>query len=316
MYQVPSVAVIAIVLLPAPALAQVVPGSGPVSADDLTPYAGTYTIEAHGVAKANYLVVLDGLLEADGDPIGDVGAKDQLAAQFDRLDQDTAHDTVVNDRNGHTWVVSAPTAAAEGEPHGLFVFISPRDRGSIPGNWQETLEEHRLIWVAPNAAGNQVSTPWRMAVALESIDLAAGRYTLDPDRIYISGHSGGARVASTVALFHPDRFTGGVYFAGVNWYEPTPPREGRFIRPSIGRPPEPVLALARDRSRHAIVQGTDDNVATYVLSLWEVIKQSDFQTFEYLSIEVQGHGLPDAEWLDRGLAVLDGPLRASGDSSR
>ena len=316
MCQVPAVAALAIALLPAAALAQVEPVSGPVSADDLTPYAGTYTIVAPGVAKANYLAVLEGFLEADGDPIGGVGARNQLAAQFDRLDQDTAHDTVVNDKNGHSWVVSAPTAAAEGEPHGLFVFISPRNQGSIPGNWQETLEENRLIWVGPNEAGNRISTPWRVAVALESIDLATRRYTIDPDRIYISGHSGGARVASTVAFFHPDRFTGGVYFAGVNWYEPTPPQGGRFLQPSIGKPPEAVLELARDRSRHVIVQGTDDNVATYVPSLWNVIKQSDFRTFEYLSVEGQGHGLPNAEWLDRGLAVLDGPLRASGGSSR
>ena len=146
--------------------------------------------------------------------------------------------------------------------------------------------------------------------------LATRRYTIDPDRIYISGHSGGARVASTVAFFHPDRFTGGVYFAGVNWYEPTPPPGGQFLPPSIVKPPEAVLELARNRSRHVIVQGTDDNVATYVPSLWNVIKQSDFRTFEYLSIEGQGHGLPDAEWLDRGLAELDGPLRASGGSSR
>jgi pimeloyl-ACP methyl ester carboxylesterase len=271
---------------------------------------------APGVAKANYLSVLERLLEADGDSFGGVGVTNQLAAQFDRLDQATAHETVVNDKNGHTWVVRAPTAAAEGEPHGLFVFISPRDQGSIPANWQETLEEHRLIWVGPNEAGNRVSTPWRMAVALESIDLAARRYTIDPDRIYISGHSGGARVASTLAFFHPDRFTGGIYFAGVNWYEPTPPRGGRVLPPSIAKPPEPVLAIARDRSRHAIVQGTDDSVATYVPSLWNVIKQTDFQTFEYLSVEGQGHGLPDAEWLDRGLAVLDGPLGARGGSFR
>ena len=315
MCHVPPVAAFAIALLPVPILAQVESASGPVPADDLTPYAGTYTIAAPGVAKANYLEVLEGHLQADGNPFGSGDTKSRLEAEINRL-ENNPHDTVVNNRNGHTWVVSTPAAAAEGEPHGLFVFISPRDQGSVPGNWRETLEKNRLIWVGPNEAGNRVSTLWRVAVALESVDLATRRYRIDPDRIYISGHSGGARVASTVAFFHPDRFTGGVYFAGVNWYEPTPPQEGQFLPASIGKPPDTVLELARDRSRHAIVQGTDDTVATYVPSLWNVITQSDFRTFEYLSVEGHGHGLPDAEWLERGLAVLDGPLRASGRSSR
>ena len=38
----------------------------PVPADDLTPYAGTYAIAAPGVAKANYMAVLEGHLQADG----------------------------------------------------------------------------------------------------------------------------------------------------------------------------------------------------------------------------------------------------------
>ena len=95
-----------------------------------------------------------------------------------------------------------------------------------------------------------------------------------------------------MAFFSPDCFTGGLYFAGVNWYEPTPPRAGQFLPPSIGKPLDSVLELARDRSRHAIVQGTEDNVATYVPSLWNVIKQSDFRTFEYLSVEGQEGAFP------------------------
>jgi pimeloyl-ACP methyl ester carboxylesterase len=287
-----------------------------VSADDLTPYAGTYTISARGVAKANYVEVLEGHLEADGDPFGSPGdARKRLAAELNRL-EGNQHDTVVNNRNGHTWVVSAPTGASDGETYGLFVFISPRDQGNVPDNWQETLAQNRLIWVAPNEAGNRVSPLWRVAVALESVDLATRRYIIDPGRIYISGHSGGARVASTVAFFHPDRFTGGVYFAGVNWYEPAPSRNGQFLPASIGKPPGSVLGLARERSRHVIVQGTEDSVATYVPSLWDVIKESDFRTFEYISVEGHGHGLPDAKWLARGLAVLDGPNRAGGGRSR
>ena len=150
MSHISTVTAFAIALLPAPALAQLEPASGPVPTEDLTPYAGTYTIVSPGVAKTNYMDVLKGHLQADGNPFGSRDdARNRLASELDRLEANP-HDTVVNNRNGHTWVVSAPTAAAEGEPHGLFVFISPRDQGTVPDNWQETLEKNRLIWVGPN----------------------------------------------------------------------------------------------------------------------------------------------------------------------
>ena len=304
-----TVTSLGVALLSVPVLAQVEHASGPVQADDLTPYAGTYTIETPGVAKANYLEVMAGYLRGSGVAFSNAERKEQFRAQYDRIENDATMATVVSDENGHSWLVHAPTAAAEGRPHGLFVFISPRGSGSVPEHWRETLEKNALIWVGPNGAGNQIAPLWRRAVALESIDLATERYEIDPNRIYVSGHSGGARVASSVAIIHPDRFMGGVYVAGVNWYEPTPPREGRFLPPTIGKPPESYLTLARDRSRHAIIQGTDDPVATYVPSLWDVIKNGGFRTFEYLSVEGLGHGLPDAEWLDKALAVLDTPPR-------
>ena len=160
------------------------------------------------MAKANYLEVMEGYLRGTGVAFTNAERKEQFRAQYDRLENDAAI-TITNDENGHTWVVHAPTAAAEGRPHGLFVFISPGSRGSVPEQWRETLEKNALIWVGPNGAGNQTSPLWRRAVALESIDLAKQRYEIDPDRIYVSGHSGGARVASSVAIIHPDRFHGG-----------------------------------------------------------------------------------------------------------
>ncbi len=309
MFHLLTVTTFVVALLSVLVVAQVEHAAGPVQPADLTPYAGTYTIEASGVAKATYLEVMEGYLRGTGVAFTDAERKDQFRAQYDRIENDATITTVVNDENGQSWVVHAPTAAAEGRPHGLFVFISPGARGGVPERWRETLEKNALIWVGPNGAGNRISPLWRRAVALESVDLAKQRYEIDPDRIYVSGHSGGARVASSVAIIHPDRFMGGVYFAGVNWYEPTPPRGGRFLPPTIGKPPASHLTLARDRSRHAIVQGTNDTVATYVPRLWDVIKNSGFRTFEYLSVEGLGHGLPDAEWLDKGLAVVDKPLR-------
>ena len=126
-----TVTALVVTLLSVPVRAQVEQASGPVQPDDLTPYAGTYTIEASGVAKANYLEVMEGYLRGTGVAFTNAERKEQFRSQYDRLKNDAAI-TITNDENGHTWVVHAPTAAAEGRPHGLFVFISPGSRGGVP----------------------------------------------------------------------------------------------------------------------------------------------------------------------------------------
>ena len=122
--------VLAVALLPAHVLGQVAPPSAPVPADDLAPYAGTYTISTAGVAKATYLDVLQGHLQADGDPFGArADARNRLSGEIERLEANR-HDTVVHNRDGHPWVVNAPPAAADGaEGPGTH----PRELAGDPG---------------------------------------------------------------------------------------------------------------------------------------------------------------------------------------
>jgi len=208
-------------------------------------------------------------------------------------------------RRGRSFELSVPASYDPTKPAGLVVFITGGGQsGKIRGQWKPVLEKHNLIWAGPNGAGNQTDVAYRLTLALEAARVVQQDYALDPDRIYISGFSGGARMASQLGIMCPDIFSGGLYFAGVNVYPE-----------SFPVPPGKLLQLAKQRSRHVLVHGTNDDVATYVPKHVRFFPQHRFAHFTYLSVEGLGHKLPDASWFEKGLMALDAPLRAAATAS-
>ena len=69
----------------------------------------------------------------------------------------------------------------------------------------------------------------RQPLALLAAENVMRRYSVDPERIYIAGFSGGARVALRLALGYPDLFRGAILNAGSDsigsLQVPLPPRE-------------------------------------------------------------------------------------------
>lgn len=103
----------------------------------------------------------------------------------------------------------------------VLLFISP---GNGPGGWKEwepVCKKEGIIFASPHNAGNDTKPVQRRhRIVLDVLDDLRRTYNVDPDRTYISGHSGGARVAGQIAFALPE-FFGGVIpsCAGV---EPRP----------------------------------------------------------------------------------------------
>ncbi|MBV8881331.1 MAG: hypothetical protein JO332_15300, partial [Planctomycetaceae bacterium] len=112
--------------------------------------------------------------------------------------------------------VSVPASYKPGVPYGLLVFIQAGDSGDCEPNFAGLLEKHRLIWIAANKSGNNRLTPARMGLALDAVHNMKKLYTIDPDRVYLSGVSGGGRVSSFLAPAYPDVFKGVMYLIGCN----------------------------------------------------------------------------------------------------
>ena len=121
-----------------------------------------------------------------------------------------------NFEGGLTYQVYVPPSYEPDKPHGIYVHISPGNNGGVPGSYRDVLAKHRLIGIGANNSGNQVGTSSRHAYAVHAVDMLRSAYSIDEDRIYVGGFSGGGRVASHVMMMNADVFDGGVPMAGAN----------------------------------------------------------------------------------------------------
>ncbi len=118
-----------------------------------------------------------------------------------------------------TWEVYVPDNYRPEIPTGLMVYISPMPSGKIPPRWKSVMGKRNMIWIAARHSGNRVLVVRRGIYALVAPALAGKYYTIDPDRIYLSGLSGGGRVASKLATDYPQVFKGAIYNSGADFWD-------------------------------------------------------------------------------------------------
>src|SRR5208283_2723112 len=91
----------------------------------------------------------------------------------------------------------------------VILFISP---GNGPAGWKEwepVCKQQGVIFASPYEAGNNTQPPQkRYRIVLDVLDDVRRNYNTDPDRTYISGFSGGGRVAGGIAFALPEHFGG------------------------------------------------------------------------------------------------------------
>ncbi len=122
-----------------------------------------------------------------------------------------------------TFHIRLPADFTPQASYGVVVFISgPQSKMGCPATWIPVLDEYKLIYVAPQNAGNKESLGLRDARALTSALLIKKYYLIDPKRIYVAGYSGGARVAGMTGFKHPETWRGTIQSCGADFYKPVP----------------------------------------------------------------------------------------------
>ena len=196
----------------------------------------------------------------------------------------------------------------DGGPYGVLVWSSPVDTGGIPPPLRKVFDERRLIWIGADNAGNQRHLFPRAGLALDAALNVQQAYNVDPDRVFVSGLSGGGRMATMHAVAYPELFAGGFPIIGVTTYLAARPPSSRQLVPQFPAPAADVLDRAR-RQPLVIMTGSGDFNRDECRAAAEAFEGDGFTNLHLLDIDGMGHELPTPENFARGLDLL----LASGD---
>ena len=191
------------------------------------------------------------------------------------------------------------------EPWGLFIWISPSDKPVIPEDWEPVLAARKLIFIGALNSGNERNIFDRVRLAVAANAHLRKRINIDGRRVYVSGFSGGGRVASMLGVAWADMFSGALPFMGVNFYTDLTAEDGKTYGLNY-IPDDEVLVMAKKSCRFVLVTGEKDfNRANTRAAFEKGFRQEGFAQVRYLEVPLQAHSPPPAKWLEESLKFLD-----------
>ena len=198
-----------------------------------------------------------------------------------------------------------PKSYAPSAKWGLFVYINADDSAGLPAGYEAVLEKRKLIAVSAYKSGNARNIFDRFRLAIDANVNLRKRFNIDPARVYVSGFSGGGRVASMLAVAYADVFSGAIPLCGVNFYTDIPSEPGKYW----GRgyiPVDEALKIAKESGRYVLVTGEKDFNLKNTKAVHELgFKKEGFKRALLLEVPGLGHAPPAADWLEKGLDFLD-----------
>ena len=145
------------------------------------------------------------------------------------------------DSTGQTFDLYVPPRRNAKQALPAILFISANNDSQWKG-FEATCKKLGFVFIGVRNAGNDVQGKKRVRIVLDAFDEARRLVPLDPDRTYVAGISGGARMACLVGFALPEHF-GGILaiIAGGE------PRQESWLR-----------QRAVDRLSVALITGTGD----------------------------------------------------------
>jgi len=202
--------------------------------------------------------------------------------------------------------VVIPASYTHEEKWGLFVYVNPGDDAGLPEGYEALLEKRRLLAIAAYKTGNERNVAERFRLALDAHHNMVRRFNIDPARVYVSGFSGGGRIASILGVGYADIFTGAIPLCGVNFYTAIPSGEPGKVWPPQYLPSSDSLRSAKSTSRFALVTGEKDMNLKNTRAVYDLgFKKEGFKHATILEVPGMGHSPPPAEWFEKGLDFLD-----------
>jgi poly(3-hydroxybutyrate) depolymerase len=145
-----------------------------------------------------------------------------------------------------------------------------------------------LIWIGANQAGNSVNVQRRALFALMAPSVIRQSYAVDGERVYVTGLSGGGKMASMISAEYPHVFKGAIFNCGAEFWDRPPPRF------------EELKA-----NRFVFVTGEHDQALRPTKRVYRRYEKAGVPNIKLMVIPGMGHENPDAEHLEEALGFLD-----------
>jgi hypothetical protein len=174
-------------------------------------------------------------------------------------------------------------------PAGVLIYVSPSQKGSIPPQWKSLLADYNLIWIGANHSGNRVPVPRRMAFALTAPAVINQSYQIDIERIYLTGFSGGGRVASMLAAEYPDIFKGAIFNCGAEYWGDKVPERLDLIR----------------TNRYVFLTGTYDQALEPTKKAYRGFQRSGVEHSRLMVVPNMTHSNPKRRDFKKAIEFLD-----------
>ena len=191
-----------------------------------------------------------------------------------------------------TWRLYVPDNYSPDNPPGLMVYISPHPSGRIPKGWGRVMDDQNMIWIGANESGNDVKVVARAVFAMIARTVAGRHYKINPERVYLSGFSGGAKVAGIVAADHPQWFKGAIYMAGARFWDDRTPK---------------LLELVKD-NHYVFLVGTMDQARQPTRKVYKQYLSSGVDHSKLMIINNLGHREPKIRDFNAAIQYLDSRL--------
>lgn len=198
-------------------------------------------------------------------------------------------------------------------PYGLVVNINAVPLiGVMPDGWQAVLDKRNLLFISPFYAGNDRKEIDRTSLAVLSALLMKRDFDIDPKRIYISGLSGGARMACITAFLQSDIFKGTIQSCGANFVKPIKFPHGRGLD-TMGNPYVfkfynnlDEISKAKERVKFSLITGPSDFRRFEVLAIYDQGFSKENYKCKLFDIPEMGHENCTPATLEKVLDYLDG----------
>jgi predicted esterase len=211
------------------------------------------------------------------------------------------------DLSKETFYISVPSGNSASQPHGILVFMSPADEcADVPPGWAGVLKEKKLIFIAPQKAGNKQDTSRRAGLAVLAATKLLEMAEIDTNRVYVAGFSGGARIASYSSFLRPSLFSGVFSVCGVDFPRKVPrvkaTKDDEYGYFSLG---EEEVAEARKRVKFVLVTGSKDFRYGNIMDIYAGGFQKDGYTVKLIDVPGMDHAICSPKALRDGISFLD-----------